>query len=109
MRHTSSTAHERSVSAGLRRRDGNDDGFAGKDLVVWIGKFKQNLVHTWFQSNHDNGIFAGVRPSAMPIIDCHVNVSESRRYVNGFLTKHRHYSHILGPLLDNHDPASQRF
>ena len=49
----------------------------GEDFVSRIGHFKQNLVSAGRQSNQDDRVFAGVRPCAFPVVDGHVEVTET--------------------------------
>ena len=91
----------------LRNSDG--DGFAGKDLVAWIGDLEPHLVHAGLQSNHDDRIFAGMGPGPVPVIDSDMKVAQARGYVDGFVAEYRHDACVLGPVLDDDDPAGERF
>src|SRR5271169_2588715 len=88
--------------------DKGDDSFV-ESLMVRVLELDEDLVRPRRQAVDDERLAARVRPAPVQVIHRHMNVPDARRHREGVRAEYRYDPQVLGAVLDDDPPMSERF
>jgi hypothetical protein len=89
-------------------RDDEVDGSLVDRPVRWISKLDQDAMRSRRQALDDQRLAARVHPMLGPVINGEVETSDARRHIERPGPEHRHDAQVLGPILNDDQPAGER-